>query len=136
MKERMVYDLASQPFSPINIINEIAQHTGCFKNGRQLTSIFIADSDGKTLTFQRDEDLLMGHIESLTDHKIEFQNETTQNKHKNALPVLGTKPGQMYLNQALWVRPLLLPSVKQFQELCGKLDQAFIQHDGKAQMKI
>jgi hypothetical protein len=34
MKERMVYDLAAQPFSPINIINEIAAHTGTFKNGR------------------------------------------------------------------------------------------------------
>ena len=56
MKERQVYDLASQPFSPVNIINEIAAHTGTFKNGKQLTSILIADVNGNTLTFQRDED--------------------------------------------------------------------------------
>jgi len=34
MKERLVYDIADQPFSPINIINEIASQTGTFKNGR------------------------------------------------------------------------------------------------------
>jgi hypothetical protein len=67
MKERLVYDIAEQPFSPINIINEIASQTGTFKTGRQLTSILIADINGNTLTFQRDEDLLMQHIESLVD---------------------------------------------------------------------
>jgi len=59
MKERLVYDLADQPFSPINIINEIAAQTGTFKNGRQLTSIMIADINGNTLTFKKDEDLLV-----------------------------------------------------------------------------
>jgi hypothetical protein len=51
MKERMVYDLANQPFGPVNILNEVATSTGTFKDGRQLTSILIADSDGNTLHF-------------------------------------------------------------------------------------
>lgn len=29
-KEKHVYDLASQPFSPINIVNELMEQTGCF----------------------------------------------------------------------------------------------------------
>jgi len=67
MKERALYDLANQPFSPVNILNEIATSTGSFKDGRQLTSILIADCDGSTLHFQRDEDKLLCHIESLMD---------------------------------------------------------------------
>jgi hypothetical protein len=55
MKETMVYDLDNQPFSPINIINEIAAHTGTFKQ-KQLTSILIVDHNSNQLTFQRDED--------------------------------------------------------------------------------
>lgn len=45
MKEIHVYDLASQPFSPFNIINEISDHTGCFANGRTVTTVMIADTD-------------------------------------------------------------------------------------------
>jgi hypothetical protein len=71
MKERMAYDLADQPFAPQNIINQIATFTGSFP-GRQLTSILIVDTEGKTLTFQRDEDLLISHIASVSDHIIDF----------------------------------------------------------------
>ena len=122
MKERLVYDIAEQPFSPINIINEIASQTGTFKSGRQLTSILIADTNGNTLTFQRDEDLLMQHIESLADQQITFENETSLAKQKQVVPVLPVKPGQLYPNQALWVKPFLLPSIEKFQTLCSNLD--------------
>ena len=67
MKETQVYDLANQPFSPINILNEISSYTGTFKDGRQLTSILITDTDGSSIHYQRDEDKLMSHIESLMD---------------------------------------------------------------------
>ena len=136
MKERQVYDLASQPFSPVNIINEIAAHTGTFKNGKQLTSILIADVNGNTLTFQRDEDQFMAHIESVADHSITFENTTSLFKHKQQVPVLSVKPGQVYPNQGQWVSPFLLPSIQNFQVLCDNLDKAFVQHNGKAQMKI
>jgi len=36
----------------------------------------IADTQGGTLTFQRDEDLLVQHIESVADHCINFENDT------------------------------------------------------------
>ena len=50
-KERAVYDLAEQPFSPVNILNQIMENTGNFHHGRQQTSILITDTDCNTLTF-------------------------------------------------------------------------------------
>lgn len=29
-KEKLVYDLAGQPFAPINVVNELMEQTGCF----------------------------------------------------------------------------------------------------------
>ena len=63
-----------------------------------MTSILIADTAGNTLTFQKDEDTLISHIESLMDQSIVFENETTLNKRKQSLPVLSVKPSQNYLN--------------------------------------
>jgi hypothetical protein len=57
-------------------------------------------------------------------------------KQKQVVPVLPIKPGQVYPNQAFWVKPFLLPSIEKFQDLCTKLDEAFVQHKGKMQMKI
>ncbi len=58
-KERHVYDLASQPFSPINIYNEIMENTGVFKSkNASMTSICIVDSGSTSMTFERDEQLL------------------------------------------------------------------------------
>ena len=58
-KEKTVFDLADQPFSPINILNEIAENTGTFRDGRQMTSIIIADCEGGQITFQQDEDKII-----------------------------------------------------------------------------
>jgi hypothetical protein len=60
----------------------------------------IVDSGGNTLTFQRDEDLLISHLESIVDHKIVFENENTAARQKQVVPVLNVKPGQHYINQA------------------------------------
>lgn len=89
----MVYDLASQPFAPTNIINEIASFTGTFRE-RQLTSILICDTESSNVHFRKDEDSLMAHIESVCDHQIKFENETSLSRHKQSLPVLPVSPGQ------------------------------------------
>ena len=96
MKERMAYDLVQQPFAPKNVINEIATHTATFHSGKQLTSVLIVDTEGKTLTFQKDEDNLITHIESLSDQIIHFENETKMPGQKQALPIINVKPGQHY----------------------------------------
>jgi len=44
-----LFDLADQPFSPINILNEVAENTGTFRDGRQVTSLIIADINGGQL---------------------------------------------------------------------------------------
>ena len=66
-KEKLVYDLASQPFAPVNVINELMEQTGCFHDGRVVSSIVIIDTEANQLQFQKDEDATLVHIESLAD---------------------------------------------------------------------
>ncbi len=44
-KEQHVYRLTNQPFAPINIVNEIMEASGCFKDGKSMTSIVILDTE-------------------------------------------------------------------------------------------
>lgn len=53
-KERAVFDLANQPFSPINILNEIYQNTGIFEN-YELTSLMMLDDNNSSEMFRLDE---------------------------------------------------------------------------------
>jgi hypothetical protein len=66
-KERQVFDLADQPFSPFNLANEIMTRTGIFADGREVTSIVIVDEATQTLQLQKDEDNFINHLESLAD---------------------------------------------------------------------
>lgn len=94
-KEKLVYDLASQPFSPFNIVNEISDHTGTFANGKTLTTLVIADTSSNQLQFQKDEDAVLVHLESLADQIIEFEDEQMKKRSGgSSLPILPTKPGQ------------------------------------------
>jgi hypothetical protein len=55
-KEKYVFDLANQPFSPVNIHNEIMENTGVFgKKDASVTSIIIIDKDSTSLMFKKDE---------------------------------------------------------------------------------
>jgi hypothetical protein len=55
-KEKHVFDLANQPFSPINIYNEIMENTGVFSyKNASVTSIFIVDKDSTSMMFKNDE---------------------------------------------------------------------------------
>ena len=48
-KEKHVYDLASQPFAPTNVVNELMEQTGCFQDGRVVSSIVIVDTEANQL---------------------------------------------------------------------------------------
>ena len=50
-KEKLVYDLASQPFAPVNVVNELMEQTGCFHDGRVVSSIVIVDTEANQLQF-------------------------------------------------------------------------------------
>ena len=74
-KERSVYALANQPFADQQILNHLMESTGCYKDGREVTSMMLFDTQANTLQFQKDEDSLVAHAESIADHIIEFNNE-------------------------------------------------------------
>ena len=44
-KEKHIYGLANQPFAPVNVISEIMERTGCFRDGRTVSSIVIVDTE-------------------------------------------------------------------------------------------
>lgn len=66
-KEKKVFDQAGQPFSPVNILNEIQTRTGIFDN-YTLTTIGLFDSDSTPIMFKTDEEQLEKHLDSLADH--------------------------------------------------------------------
>jgi hypothetical protein len=50
LKEKHIYDMASQPAPPRLILNDLMENTGIFKKtGREVTTIVIADTDCNTL---------------------------------------------------------------------------------------
>ena len=93
LKENLVFDLASQPFSPFNIVNELFDHTGCFSDGRVVSTIVLADTEANQLQFKKDEDALVAHLESISDQIIDFADEQHKRRLGSALPVLPSKPG-------------------------------------------
>lgn len=93
-KEQHVYGLANQPFAPINIVNEIMERTGCFSDGRTVSSIVIIDTDTNQLQFQQDEDKILVQLESMADQIIEFSDEQAKKRLGQSLPIIPSKPGQ------------------------------------------
>ena len=92
IKEKQVYDLAEQPASPISLINEIMEHTGVFPStGTSVTSILVADTSSSTEQWQKDQDNVLNHIESISDQVITF--EVDIKKRAITVPVLDIKPG-------------------------------------------
>jgi hypothetical protein len=70
LKETQIMELADQPFSPFNLVNEVMTRTGVFSDGREVTSILIVDQNSQTLQLQRDEDIYVAHIDSVADQVI------------------------------------------------------------------
>lgn len=75
-KERHVFDLAMQAFSPVNIINEIMENTGSFANGRELTTLLLVDDDSSSMMFKNDETNICRHIDSISDQSIVFESNS------------------------------------------------------------
>lgn len=67
-KERYLFDLANQPFAPVNIYNEIRENTGVFDSkNATVSTILIVDIESSSLMFQKDEATLVQHFESIAD---------------------------------------------------------------------
>jgi len=67
--------MADQVQGPTNILSEIMEHTGIFKNdGSEVTSIFLLDTDSSNDLYKGPEDKLIARIESIADHVVPFGN--------------------------------------------------------------
>lgn len=121
-KERHIFDLASQPFSPINIVNEIMENTGVFKNkNTTVTSILIVDTDSTSIMFKKDEQNFVNHIDSISDQILEFSNEG--NKMLRAfMPLIDLKSKRSVIN--FWQSPYLRLVNKEMQEMLSELNRA------------
>ena len=64
------------------------ERTGSFHDGRVVSTIVIADTEANQVHFQKDEDALMVHIESLADQIIEFSDEMHKRRLGSSLPIL------------------------------------------------
>jgi hypothetical protein len=42
-------------------------NTGCFENGRELTTLLLVDEDSSSLMFKNDELSICRHIDSIAD---------------------------------------------------------------------
>lgn len=68
------------------------ENTGIFKHlNYEMTSIVIVDSDSSSLQFKKDEQALVQHLESISDHFMEFTNENSQ-LIRGYYPVIDIKP--------------------------------------------
>jgi hypothetical protein len=61
-----IFGMANQPFSPVNIINEVYQKTGVYEN-YTLTTMALFDTDTSSLMFSNDEMKLSKNLDSLAD---------------------------------------------------------------------
>jgi hypothetical protein len=61
-----VFDNANQPFSPVNILNELMENTGIFNN-HEMTTFVNFDSESSSLMFQIDERALAKNLDSIAD---------------------------------------------------------------------
>ena len=55
-------------------MNSISEKTGTFVD-RQMTTILVAETDAASMIFERDEEKLVSHLESLSDQIVLFENE-------------------------------------------------------------
>lgn len=76
-REHKVFNLADQPFSSVNLINEVYQKTGVFDK-YTLTSMLLFDHDSSSLMFKADEISLEKNIDSLADQIIYFNTEDSK----------------------------------------------------------
>jgi hypothetical protein len=134
-KERHIFDLASQPFSPVNIYNEIMENTGVFKSkNTTFTSVFIIDSDSSSLMFKKDELVLQQHLESISDQILEFNNEGNM-LVKGYLPMVDLRPSKNILAHH-WQSPYLRLVNREIQELISELNRAQSMHQLRKQLKM
>ena len=122
-----------QPFSPVNVINEIMENTGCFEDGRELTSIMLVDNDSSSLMFKNDELNLCRHIDSISDQSILFESSRLT---RAFLPQLGLT-AEMSPMAKYWQAAYLSTHVSSaFREILSQIDTSQKAYLAKEEFKI
>ena len=133
-KERSLFDLATQPFAPINLVNEIMENTGMFcEADTSMTSIFIVDKESSSMMFRKDELSHVQHLESMTDQIVDFSSDRVS-LTKGMMPLIDMKPDKTIIDY--WQSPLLKKVKKELQSLIGELTESHTMHVLRKQMKM
>ena len=102
-KEKHIFDLANQPFAPVNICNQIMENTGVFED-KTVTSIFIIDNESTSMNFRMDELRLIQHLESISDQVVDFSSDRVS-LTKGLMPVIDMKPDANIIDY--WQTPFI-----------------------------
>jgi len=131
--EKKIYDLAHQPFSPVNVLNEIYDKTGEFPD-YSLTSIALLDTDSSSLMFKIDEMGLEKNIDSLADQIITFNSESSP-LTKGFMPQLGIQTNKSPINywQSAYLRDHVSPSLRKLLE---SIHDSQVSHFARKEFKI
>jgi len=130
-KEKEIFDLAKQPFSPINIANFIQSMTGITPK-YELTSICILDTDVTPLMFKLDENALEINIDSMADKLVTFE---SQGLTKGLIPQFTLKSPRV-INSKIQTPYIRDWAGADFRKLLDKMDSAQIQHQTKSEFKL
>ena len=128
-----MFDLCEQPFSPINVVNEIYQRTGVYDD-YQLTSIALLDVDSSSFMFKIDELSLLTNIDSLADQALNFNSEECK-LTKKFVPQLGLSTSKHTIDY--WQNEFLKKFIsKDFKKLLVKIDEAQTMHFQRKELKL
>ena len=123
-KEKEIYDMAKQPFSPVNIANEIQTMSGINPN-YELTSICMLDTEISSLMFKLDENAFEINIDSMADKIVSFESSGLT---KGLLPQMTLKSPRI-INAKIQT-PYIRDWVgSEFRDLLDQIDSAQTQYD-------
>jgi len=132
-KEKHIFDLASQPFAPVNLYNELMENTGVFENGKSFTSVFLIDTDSTSMHFLHDEKRLIQHLESISDQVVDFSSDRVS-MTKGLMPVIDMKPDSTIIDY--WQTPFVREVKHQLQVLINQLTASHQMHVLRKQFKM
>ena len=86
------------------------ENTGVFKSlNATMTSLLLLDSDSTSLTFKKDEQTLLHHLDSISDTSIKFSND----KHSALMPCIELKASPMK-SIDYWQKPYIRKVKKEY----------------------
>lgn len=133
LKEQTIYDLANQPFAPTNILHELMENTGIFKN-YEMTTLVSFDSDSSSMMFKKDEMDLEKNLDSISDQIMIFSSEQSK-LTKPFMPQIGLNFTPKFID--FWQAPYLKQYVStSFRLLLEDINQSQVTHFQRKEYKI